>query len=288
MHKIELDQRSDEWLNYRKEKIGGSDVPSILGISPYKTPYELYLEKVYGISKAVGSAARMGIEKEEEARLFACEELKLNFIPIVAESEKFPYLIASMDGFCEKGQGTGIEIKWNRRDYHESAKLGKIIDHHNAQIQTQYLVTEASLIYYVSCWQDEKIAIPVKRDEDLIQEIIVQSEIFYREHMMKKVAPQLSDKDYEEIVDFEGGITEAWKRLIDTQKQIKVLEENEDILKQIIINSMGERNSKIGPYKLTKFEKKGAIDYKAIPELKNVDLELYRKEGSWQYRFSSS
>ena len=36
----------DEWLAYRRKGIGGSDVASALGMSPYRTKRELYYDKI--------------------------------------------------------------------------------------------------------------------------------------------------------------------------------------------------------------------------------------------------
>ena len=36
----------DDWLNYRRRGIGGSDVAAALGFSPYKTQRELYYDKI--------------------------------------------------------------------------------------------------------------------------------------------------------------------------------------------------------------------------------------------------
>lgn len=36
----------DEWLEARRSGIGGSDVPAILGLSPWKTPLDVYLDKI--------------------------------------------------------------------------------------------------------------------------------------------------------------------------------------------------------------------------------------------------
>lgn len=36
----------DEWLAYRRKGIGGSDVASALGLSPYRTKRELYYDKI--------------------------------------------------------------------------------------------------------------------------------------------------------------------------------------------------------------------------------------------------
>ncbi len=36
----------DDWLEYRRKGIGGSDVAAIFGVSPWKTGRELYYEKI--------------------------------------------------------------------------------------------------------------------------------------------------------------------------------------------------------------------------------------------------
>ena len=40
-----IKQRTPEWHAARKTGIGGSDAPVVMGLSPWKTPYELFLEK---------------------------------------------------------------------------------------------------------------------------------------------------------------------------------------------------------------------------------------------------
>jgi len=34
-----------QWLEARKQGIGGSDAPTVAGINPWKSPVELYMEK---------------------------------------------------------------------------------------------------------------------------------------------------------------------------------------------------------------------------------------------------
>ena len=36
----------DEWLNYRRRGIGGSDVAAILGVSPFRTARDIYYDKL--------------------------------------------------------------------------------------------------------------------------------------------------------------------------------------------------------------------------------------------------
>ena len=42
---VDLNQRSDEWLNWRSLGVTATDIPVILGLSPYKTVWQLWAEK---------------------------------------------------------------------------------------------------------------------------------------------------------------------------------------------------------------------------------------------------
>jgi len=50
MHCIKLvDTREitrEEWLSWRKKGIGGSDISSLLGLNPWRSPLALYYDKV--------------------------------------------------------------------------------------------------------------------------------------------------------------------------------------------------------------------------------------------------
>ena len=57
----------DAWLAARRSGIGGSDIAAICGLSPYQTPYDVWLDKLgqwetvarldWGASKSLGGAA---------------------------------------------------------------------------------------------------------------------------------------------------------------------------------------------------------------------------------------
>src|SRR5690606_35289427 len=42
---LTLDMSREEWLKERKKGIGGSDASVIVGFNPWKSPFELYIEK---------------------------------------------------------------------------------------------------------------------------------------------------------------------------------------------------------------------------------------------------
>ena len=41
-----FNMEKQEWLNYRKQGIGGSDAGAVCGLNPYKTAMEVYQDKV--------------------------------------------------------------------------------------------------------------------------------------------------------------------------------------------------------------------------------------------------
>lgn len=62
-------QRSDEWFNQRKNKLTSSDIATVLGINPYKKPYELFFEKCGIKKKYEGNEATLHGQKYEDEAL---------------------------------------------------------------------------------------------------------------------------------------------------------------------------------------------------------------------------
>lgn len=66
---VQLAQGSPEWLAYRLHKFNASESAAVLGVSPWQTPYQLWLQKT-GRSEGTKSTHAMlrGIELEPAAR----------------------------------------------------------------------------------------------------------------------------------------------------------------------------------------------------------------------------
>ena len=59
----------EEWLEWRREGIGASDAPVIMGVSPWTTPLQLWENKLLGKSGQLEtSSMRRGKDMEKEAR----------------------------------------------------------------------------------------------------------------------------------------------------------------------------------------------------------------------------
>ena len=94
-----LIQQSQEWLDYRKSKIGASDAPVIMGVSPWCTPYKLWMQKNDLIPDTYKSRAMSrGIAMEDTARAFFSLETGVLVEPSVVVHSDLDWMIASLDG----------------------------------------------------------------------------------------------------------------------------------------------------------------------------------------------
>lgn len=65
----------DEWLEDRRKSIGGSDAAAVIGLNRYRTPMEVYADKLGAFPpKEDTEAMRLGRDLEEYVAQRFCEE----------------------------------------------------------------------------------------------------------------------------------------------------------------------------------------------------------------------
>lgn len=113
-----------EWLEQRKLGIGGSDVAAIMGLSPWKAPLEVWLEKT-GRADAPDLSGResvaMGTELESDVlEMYKRRhpECRVQRVNAILTSNARPWAQASLDGIVrDPKEGWGVlEIKTGSRD----------------------------------------------------------------------------------------------------------------------------------------------------------------------------
>ena len=93
-----------EWLDWRKKGIGGSDASVVCGISRYKSPVELWLDKTDQIQSAeAGEAAYWGTLLESVVRTEFSKRtgIEVQCVNQLLQSEDHPFMLANLDGICE-------------------------------------------------------------------------------------------------------------------------------------------------------------------------------------------
>jgi putative phage-type endonuclease len=169
MKKISLQQGSDLWLEFRRTRIGASDLPIIVGESPYMTVQSLWEEKLLFRSPQIMSYyMQRGVDLESTARGLICDVMGYPFDPCVIQHDKVDYLIASLDGLNEDA-GVICEIKCPGMKTHLMAINGEIPAHYQWQIEHQFLVSGLKDCLYVSYNPDhtEKPLIIIERSVNL-------------------------------------------------------------------------------------------------------------------------
>lgn len=189
------EQRHQQWLEFRTKGVGGSDMSTILGLNPYSTPYDLWLEKTNrqqpeDISGkwAIVKGNALEVELRRRFRQLHPEYQVIDGTDISLVSKTYPLMHASLDGFVydEASDSWGIlEIKTananrGRTDWHDDA--GELIapDYYMAQVTHYMAVTGFRWGYfYADIGESEPVEVRFERDEDDVNAVIHAAEDFW-------------------------------------------------------------------------------------------------------------
>lgn len=172
----------EQWLAERRTGIGGSDVAPLMGLSPWTTPYELWLDKLGRLpQKEETPAMRMGTLLEplilgmyvQETGIHATKPAE------IIRSTQHPFALANLDGLASDRV---VEIKSARddRDWGEPG-TDEIPTYYAAQVMHYMGVTglpRADVAVLIG-GSDFRVY-TVARDDDLIQAIFRVEQDFWR------------------------------------------------------------------------------------------------------------
>ena len=118
----------DEWLEYRRNGIGGSDVAAVFGLSPFCTAKDLYYDKI-GIKPAFSdeqnyTAKQIGHLLEplvgeifsKKTKLKICKEHKIYMHPL------YPFMLANIDYIVFMPDGTSAILECKTTNYNNQDK----------------------------------------------------------------------------------------------------------------------------------------------------------------------
>lgn len=94
----------EDWLAYRKLGIGGSDASVVCGISRYRSPVELWMNKTGQLpDEEAGEAAYWGTQLESLVRTEFSKRtgIGVQLVKQLLQSEEHPFMLANLDGVCE-------------------------------------------------------------------------------------------------------------------------------------------------------------------------------------------
>jgi putative phage-type endonuclease len=279
---VSVEQGSQEWHILRKTKITATDAVVIMHESHWTTPLQLYNEKLSGEPpRAPNERMQRGTDLEPVARQSFIEHTGIEVVPMVVVKD---WAMASLDGMSLCGKHI-VEIKCPGAKDHATALQGKVPDHYRAQLQHQMYVTGLQEAYYYSFDGQMGTFFTVKRDDQYIEKMIEEEKKFYQ-NLMLFIPPESCETEYVEREDSEWEeLATRWRLVTASAKELAL--EEEEIRKKLVSLS-GECNVKGAGISLCQINRKGNVDYSKIPEIKNIDLDKYRKPTTSAWRITTN
>lgn len=281
----DLQQGSDIWKDMRRKSITATDLPVIMQISEYTTPYQLWSRKIGLIPDVIeNDAMRRGKELEPIAlQKYHDVNPLYKMSPAIVTHSEYPWAMASLDGFDVINKW-GVEIKCMGSKNHAKAVEGYIDPSHFIQMQWQMFCTGCQEWDYYCFDGEEGVLHTVLRDPVMIEEMIVKAKEFL-EMINTLTPPPFTELDYEDKSDdaYWNALCESYAHADNQEKMGKGTKER---IKEQMIEYSNGRNVKGSWSKFTKVTTKGRVNYDQIPELKGVDLDQYRSEPVTSYRIT--
>jgi putative phage-type endonuclease len=275
MNIVKLVQGSAEWHEHRRRYRNASETPVVLGISPWQTPYQLWQQKLGLVEPEVTTAMLHGIELEPAAR--AAYEAQTGHVmqPLVLVDGDYS---ASLDGITLGGERI-VEIKCpfkgRESTLWQAAVAGELPEHYCWQVQHQLAVAKAEVADVFVFDGSEGLQLEVRPDTACWARIREAWDAFWP-FVTGRTPPPLVQGDVVQRDD------DAWR---DAAAAYASARRSADDAQRVLegakagLLALSFHTSETGAgVTVTRYWKKGVVDYKRVPELRGVDLEQYRGE----------
>jgi putative phage-type endonuclease len=245
-----------KWLEARRRGIGGSDVAAIMGLSPFKTAFRVYQEKRKEVDDWGGNALTdWGSRMEPAIRQWYSDTTgrAVRLPDKIIFNEKYPYMLASLDGFTDDPRGVEIKTARSGRDWGEPG-TDQIPDYYLVQVQHYMIVTGFPVFDVpVSIGGGAPELYEVPADKEL-QEMIIEAEARFWEQVQNGNPPDVTT--YADAVArfgknaTSGAVIASAAAILDVvnlhqvREEMKALEEREEFLKGNLIIPFGRKGKR--------------------------------------------
>jgi putative phage-type endonuclease len=280
---LKLTQGTPEWLEHRRKYRNASETPAVMGVSPWQTPYQLWLERTGRGKRPVTAAMKRGLELEVAARA-AYERLTgLVLQPLVLVDGEYS---ASLDGITLEGDLV-LEIKCPMRGRDSSlwqAVEGKALpEPYFYQVQHQLMVASAELAH-VYVFDGERGVLVEQKPQPAAWEQIRRDWDAFWKFIAEDLPPPLSDRDCHKREDPE------WKAAAETylraKQQAELSAADLEKAKETLVALTSHPSESGCGVSVSQFWKRGSVDYRRVPQLAGVNLDAFRKEGRLEVRIN--
>jgi len=228
----------EEWLELRRQGIGGSDAPAIAGLSPFRSAISVYLEKI----GAVNADELAGEEQKEEmywgTRLedIVAEEfsirtgLELSHPKVILRHPDYPWMIANIDRvIADSANGYGVlEIK-TTNPFNEAAWEDGIPEHVIIQVQHYLAVTGYKYGYAAVLIGGQKYLHKlIPRDDELINYLIEIERKFWQMVENRTPPPLDGSEDASNVLKFLYPVADPGSKILLPPEAEELIREYEE------------------------------------------------------------
>lgn len=195
---LPADPSRDEWLAARRQGIAATDVPAILGISPWKSPVAVYAEKL-GLVEDQTETRAMRLGRAAEPALLREYEIETGRRAVLSSSlYRHPdvNLLGTPDAF-EVIDPDGIELKTSRRaDGWGEPGTDDVPSHYLVQVAVYMALLERPRWYVAALIAGSDFRIyEVRRDMELEGVILEAAARFWKDNVLAQVPPDLDGSE---------------------------------------------------------------------------------------------
>lgn len=205
-----------DWLELRKEGIGGSDASAVAGVSKYSSPVLVYMDKL-GASlpekpERVKMAARFGNKLEPIVRQTFVEEvnkeraekglqpLKVIHRQAIFAHDKYDFIRTNLDGIVyDPDLGPGVfEAKTSHYMLRSEWEGEEVPNAYFIQVQHNMAVMNMSYSWLaVLIGGNDYRHYFIPRDQEFIDYLITLETKFWNDHILQRIPPAMSGLDAE-------------------------------------------------------------------------------------------
>ena len=196
----------EQWLEYRRKGLGGSDAAAVLGISPFRTARDLYWDKLNVVSDDdAGNWVALEVGNLLEplvAKIFAHKTgLKVYQRKCMFQHPLYPWMLADLDYLVEMPDGSTAILECKTTNYHARDHWwydGREIVPVYYEVQGRHYMATMNIdrVYFCCLYgnnEEEAIIRHIDRDLAYEQELVFLEENFWKNNVLAKVPPPYTE-----------------------------------------------------------------------------------------------
>lgn len=188
----------EQWLEYRRTGIGGSDAATVVGLNPYSSLYTLYNDKLGLIpTKEDNEAMRQGRDFEDyvSRRWMEATGKKVRRNCYMWRSDEHPFMLADIDREVV-GENAGLECKTTSAYNKADLEGGEVPLTYYVQCQHYMAVMGFDRMYLAVLVLNRGFYhFVIERSPEEIAALIDAEETFWRDHVLPRIPPPIDGSE---------------------------------------------------------------------------------------------